>query len=147
MGMDVYGVAPKNDKGEYFRANCWSWRPLCVAMAHSGAADHLSYKEWDLLAENSGGGPDTQETCDKMANDLEDWLDWHAGEDKSLYQPEELNELDMFIEKEPNEHGGHRFVNPKEEPDVEVMSAYGVRWDHVKEWVTFLRNCGGFQVW
>lgn len=28
MGMDVYGEAPKNPKGEYFRNNCWYWRPL-----------------------------------------------------------------------------------------------------------------------
>ena len=28
MGMDVYGVAPTNEVGEYFRNNVWSWRPL-----------------------------------------------------------------------------------------------------------------------
>lgn len=28
MGMDVYGKAPKSEKGEYFRNNVWYWRPL-----------------------------------------------------------------------------------------------------------------------
>ncbi len=28
MGMDVYGEAPITKKGEYFRNNCWYWRPL-----------------------------------------------------------------------------------------------------------------------
>ncbi len=28
MGMDVYGVAPVNKRGEYFCNNCWYWRPL-----------------------------------------------------------------------------------------------------------------------
>lgn len=28
MGMDVYGEKPSNPKGEYFRNNCWWWRPL-----------------------------------------------------------------------------------------------------------------------
>jgi hypothetical protein len=28
MGMDVYGVKPKTEKGEYFRNNVWWWRPL-----------------------------------------------------------------------------------------------------------------------
>ena len=28
MGMDVYGVAPTSEVGEYFRNNVWSWRPL-----------------------------------------------------------------------------------------------------------------------
>jgi hypothetical protein len=149
MGMDVVGVNPKTKEGEYFRANCWSWRPLCVAMADSGAADHLSYKEWDMIAENSGGGPRSEEVCQKMADLMEEWLDWNemaTTDDK--YQPEELDELDMWVEREPNEHGGHRFVNPEEEPEVDCMSAYGIRWEHIKEWITFLRGCGdGFEVW
>ena len=28
MGMDVYGLAPANTRGEYFRNNVWWWRPL-----------------------------------------------------------------------------------------------------------------------
>ena len=28
MGMDVYGVAPTSEAGEYFRNSGWSWRPL-----------------------------------------------------------------------------------------------------------------------
>ena len=28
MGMDVYGIEPYTEAGEYFRANVWSWRPL-----------------------------------------------------------------------------------------------------------------------
>jgi hypothetical protein len=149
MGMDVCGINPTTEKGEYFRANWWSWRPICVALANSGAADHLSYKEWDLMAENSGGGPRSEETCQKMADDLEEWLDWNEmATSDDVYHPVELNELNMWIEKKPSENGGHRFVNPEEEPDVEVISAYGVRWEHIKEFVTFLRGCGdGFECW
>ncbi len=28
MGMDVFGVAPTNESGNYFRANIWWWHPL-----------------------------------------------------------------------------------------------------------------------
>ena len=28
MGMDVFGVAPTSEAGEYFRNSVWSWRPL-----------------------------------------------------------------------------------------------------------------------
>ena len=28
MGMEVYGVAPTSEGGEYLRNNVWSWRPL-----------------------------------------------------------------------------------------------------------------------
>ena len=63
MGMDVMGVNPKNEKGEYFRANCWSWRPICVALANSGAAEHLDDYNWNLMAENSGGGARSEDVC------------------------------------------------------------------------------------
>ena len=43
MGMDLYGINPKTDNGDYFRANVWYWRPLwqCVA-----------YFCGDILSEN-----------------------------------------------------------------------------------------------
>jgi hypothetical protein len=28
MGMDVYGLEPTTERGEYFRNNVWWWRPL-----------------------------------------------------------------------------------------------------------------------
>ena len=28
MGMDVFGINPKSEQGEYFRNNVWWWRPL-----------------------------------------------------------------------------------------------------------------------
>jgi len=30
MGMDVKGLAPKNETGEYFRRSVWGWRPLAI---------------------------------------------------------------------------------------------------------------------
>jgi len=147
MGMDVMGVNPKNESGEYFRANCWSWRPICVALANSGAAEHLDDYNWNLMAENSGGGARSEDVCLRMADDLEEWLE-ESETAYDLYQPEELDVLDMWIEAEPGPSGGHRFVHPDQEPDTEYMSAYGATWDHIKSFVVFLRNCGdGFEVW
>lgn len=55
MGMDVYGSAPSNEEGEYFRNSVWWWHPLwtyCeqqhnditskVEYAHSNDGDGLS---------------------------------------------------------------------------------------------------------
>jgi len=53
MGMDVYGLKPKTEKGEYFRNNVWFWHPLW---------DYCCYIDDSLLAkvpyahENSGDG-------------------------------------------------------------------------------------------
>ncbi len=35
MGMDVYGIAPTSEVGEYVRNNVWSWRPLCDFVGES----------------------------------------------------------------------------------------------------------------
>ena len=43
-----------------------------------------------------------------------------------------------------------RFVFPGEEaasPDLETASPYEVADEYLKEWVEFLRHCGGFEVW
>ena len=35
MGMDLYGVAPFEDEGAYFRNNVWYWRPLWEYVAQT----------------------------------------------------------------------------------------------------------------
>lgn len=43
MGMDVYGLAPADNKGEYFRNNVWYWHPLwdyCLDNHNDVVGDH-----------------------------------------------------------------------------------------------------------
>jgi hypothetical protein len=43
-----------------------------------------------------------------------------------------------------------RFVSDEEladNPGLETVSPYAVDDEHLKEWVEFLRHCGGFEVW
>ena len=43
-----------------------------------------------------------------------------------------------------------RFVSDKElaeNPDLETVSPYEVDDEHLKQWIEFLRHCGGFEVW
>jgi hypothetical protein len=63
MGMDVYGKAPKSERGEYFRNNIWWWRPLwdyCEEVApdlcsnvdgHSNSGDGLDDKGAEQLSQ------------------------------------------------------------------------------------------------
>lgn len=54
--MDVYGRAPKSEKGEYFRNNVWYWRPLWDYCEHiaptvvEGVSGH--YNDGDGLDED-----------------------------------------------------------------------------------------------
>lgn len=43
-----------------------------------------------------------------------------------------------------------RFVSDEElaeNPDLETVWPYEVSDEHLKEWIDFLRHCGGFEVW
>jgi hypothetical protein len=141
MGMDVYGQCPKNKAGEYFRANCWSWRPIHAIMeeCHDGIIDDDTMLHMSC---NDGAGLETDSECQSLAWEIE------------LHLNGKLEHIDSFsidcgilVEKEPTEHGSHRFVPDGNPKGVETMSAYQCSREHVMEFVTFLRNCGGFEVW
>ena len=135
MGMDVCGRNPRSEAGEYFRANVWSWHPIHALIVEL-CSDLLDEETLRKLSYNDGAGPTDQETCTQMAKRFEVWMEHHA-------QGHTL-ETDMQVTKE-----GH-FVTDEElaaNPDLETESPYGVSDEHLKEWVEFLRNCGGFEVW
>lgn len=54
MGMDVYGRAPKSEKGEYFRSSIWTWPTILDAIADTGVLPEDLVME---MAFNSGAGP------------------------------------------------------------------------------------------
>ena len=49
MGMDLSGFNPKSEKGDYFRNNCWWWRPL-----------------WDFVCDNVDVITDDDASGDKL---------------------------------------------------------------------------------
>ena len=135
MGMDVYGRKPLSAAGKYFRANVWSWHPI-HALIVKLCSDLLDEKTLRSLAFNDGAGPQSQKVCTEMAKRFEVWMEHHA-------QGHTL-ESDLQVTKEG------RFVSEQElaaNPDLETESAFEVDDDHLKEWIEFLRNCGGFEVW
>jgi hypothetical protein len=135
MGMDVYGKNPSSEAGKYFRANVWSWRPIHALIVQL-CSDLLDAETIQALGFNDGAGPAEQTTCTAMAQRFEVWLEHHTS-GQSL-------ECDLRVTKEG------RFVNEQElaaNPDLETEPCYEVSDEHLKEWVEFLRHCGGFEVW
>ena len=135
MGMDVSGRKPDSPAGTYFRANVWSWRPIHALMAEL-CSDILDEELLDAMSFNDGAGPEHQEVCTQMAIRFENWMERHiAGH--------ALHDTDLRVTVEG------RFVSEEEinlNPDLETQSAYSVEDDHLKEWIEFLRHCGGFKV-
>jgi hypothetical protein len=134
MGMDVYGKNPRSEAGEYFRANVWSWRPI-HALVIELCSDLLDEETLEDLAYNDGAGPKDPETCVEMARRFEAWMEQHT----------EGHKLDLGLRTTKD----GKFVTEEElaeNPELETESPYQVGDDHLKAWIEFLRNCGGFEV-
>jgi DnaJ-class molecular chaperone len=56
MGFDVFGVAAKSEKGEYFRNNIWWWWPLAEYVL-----DNVEFVENDREMWHSNGGYEVSE--------------------------------------------------------------------------------------
>ncbi len=137
MGMDVYGVSPRNGSGKYFRANIWSWRPIYAAMYESGCMDVVGEETFNLMASNDGRGATTAEQCEKIAIRLEQFVE---GIDGDVYSPESLDHPSFQVSLDG------QFVD--EDYEGETRSPYYTSKEHLEEFITFLRNCGeGFEVW
>ena len=136
MGMDVSGRKPDSPVGEYFRANVWSWRPIHALICEL-CSDLLDEEVLEGMGYNDGAGAADQKTCTEMANRFELWME-HNVQGRSLDIPG----------AKVTEEG--RFVTDEElaaNPDLETHTPYNVEDEHLKEWIEFLRHCGGFEVW
>jgi len=145
-----------NNPGFYFRANLWSWRPIHLVINSVITMKELDY-DTSLFGENSGGGFKTQEECDNIADGIDEIINELEIKDKdTLY----LNlgmwiswdgkfEIPDDIQEELNAETKKDFVSG---PIVAsngqlVVPAHSVDIDHLKEFVNFLRHCGGFEIW
>ena len=141
MGMDVMGVDPINEQGEYFRASIWSWHPLVVIMRVS-CSDFLSDQFFEEISLNAGLGANAKQSK-LIANRLVQYLEHHV-EGKSLSVEEAHSTaaviaglLDKFNNTCPDNSA---FVVHPSQPDFHISD------EHITEWVNFLQNCGGFTV-
>ena len=140
MGMDVSGRNAANEKGVYFRANVWSWRPI-HALIHKLGSDLIDEHTLMCMGANDGAGPTSAEVCRQLADRFTVWLE-HNTEGYSV-------DCGCHVLKQVNEHGMQTFATTEQVQDTatETETAHRVCDEHLQEFVEFLRHCGGFQVW
>jgi DnaJ-class molecular chaperone len=158
--MDVYGVKPKNEKGEYFRNNVWWWRPLwdyCLDF-HPSVADKVKDGH-----SNSGDGLNAGDSK-KLAAFIKKDLDSGKAQKYAQEREEELNSL-PDVPCEYCETTGSRTWQPHEGPNdtdtVQIKTCNSCKGKgSVRPWPTqypfsvenlaqfqeFLDNCGGFSI-
>jgi len=133
MGMDVSGLAPKNESGVYFRANIWSWRPIYELMCDL-CGDIIDDETLAGMSHNQGDGVKSQEICDEIALRFTIWM-------ASNGAGHSIDSTHIGVREDG------RLVTGDAVVDEVLKSPYWVEHEHLEEWVTFLRNCGGFEVW
>ena len=121
--------------GTYFRASVWSWRPILDIITKE-CSDLLDEKTLEGLAYNDGCGPDDQDTCTKMAERIELFV-------KSFQRATKTEGFELPSDMRVKDNG--TLVSGDDKDWTGTRSAYSADWDHIMEFCTFLRSCGGFK--
>jgi hypothetical protein len=163
MGMDVYGRRydgaqeglSDDPPGFYFRASVWSWRPIHDLM-HQLCSDFLDEEMLIQMSFNDGAGPEDQKTCDEIAVRFSQWME-HNVEGHEVDHGMNVDKDGKFVDVRPRSADETGFlaeavlaVAAQERFGAQgvdaVRSAHSVDDEHLKAWIEFLQNCGGFQV-
>ena len=166
MGMDVYGRKPKNETGEYFRANVWSWRPiywLCYTAIsrheeETGYDDLIPDKTFRGMEYNDGYGLRSDRKCNLLSDYLQDVVDIFFDPSGIPFEHKPSGDFKFGVDKDGKFYIDTGFYTDKEgkflseekckDPNIEGKhSPYRTNKEHIKGFIDFLRNCGGFQVW
>lgn len=149
----------EDNPGVYFRATWWSWRPIhMIADLAIKVADlPLSTEGW---GENGGDGLKTQLDCDLLADAMELFitlnkkqmsddadriyicLDFWARYDGKLIRDAEIN--NQLNKDYPL--GTVMYSGVVDSTGEIAIPVYSASLNIVKEFITFLRNCGGFEI-
>ena len=159
MGVDISGRKPKTEAGDYFSSNWWGWRPINTICQLAAYRNKLKIN-FDHWGSNDGKGLRTQKQCDRLADALEELL----GNDINLKENDDRVYLCLGAWVE---FGTGQFIGSEREQSLNeqypygqilyssvvtsngdaVESAHSTSVGRIKEFITFLRNCGGFQIW
>jgi hypothetical protein len=153
------GTWEKENPGDYFRANWWSWRPIAMLIEKVNFEKDLGL-DTSYFGSNDGAGPDDQETCNRLADALQEIIDanpnlnedddriflvmgsW-VNLDGSFMNSKKIEEMEDLLPE-----FGTVMYSSFIAPDGTIMqSAHSTsRW-HLQEFINFLRECGGFEIW
>ena len=144
--------------GDYFRSNWWGWRPIVMLVGFANDDYELGF-DLEYWGSNDGAGLDNQKDCNKLADvleklistqtELEDDADtiylnlgsWASMDGKFLGEKinNELNEYYPY--------GTILYGSVVMENGDLVQPAHSAPLKHVKKFISFLRECGGFEIW
>ena len=159
MYFNALGVWEDQNPGVYFRSNWWGWRPIhaIADMAINLMSLPLNTHLW---GENSGGGLKTQEECDMLADAIEAFMalnnaNMHDDEDRFYlclggWETSGVGNVGRNIVSELNEQypiGTILYRGVVASNGKLAFPSHSAPLYHITNFVTFLRKCGGFEIW
>jgi len=147
----------KENPGDYFRSNWWGWRPI-IQLCETVDSIHGLNIDFSYWGSNDGKGLETQEECTKLADALELFvskIDFADDEDWFGIYTSSWSTLDGgFVEKkitkkldEQYQWGDVIRQSIMTDSGTIVEPAHKVYKGHIDRFISFLRECGGFQIW
>ena len=148
-----------NNPGYYFRSNWWSWRPIVMLCKHAAEQYELKFN-FDEWMGNDGMGLDNWQECNAVADALEKVVD----QEDNLIDPEDVIYCNMnswnqtgsqgLMDDETTEklnkdypYGTIMFTSIVSDDGNVYYPSHGTPLWLIKEFIKFLKNCGGFSIW
>lgn len=154
-----------DNPGYYIRYNCWGWRPVLHLALVAIKYDNLKFNT-DFWGMNNGRGLRSQKQCNKLAESMnklvavieEDlrsphWIKVDEDDDKFIFN------LDSWSRHDGKEmtDDEHKMLSDKFKygeymgttvviNDVKYDAHYTTSVKQIKRFITFLRECGGFEI-
>ena len=155
---DILTEWEKENPGDYFRSNWWGWRPIVMMCGFANDDKELGF-DLTYWGSNDGAGLDNQKDCNKLADALEEIVDtqteleddvdtiylnlgsWTSMDGKFL--GDEINT--PLNEQYP--YGTILYGSVVMDDGSIVQPSHSAPLRHVKKFISFLRECGGFEIW
>ena len=144
--------------GDYFRSNWWGWRPIVMLCEFANDDKELGF-DLEYWGSNDGAGLDNQEDCNRLADVLEEMIQNETELEDDIdtiylnlgsWTNMSGRFLDDKIEEKLNEQypiGNVLYQSVVMEDGSIVHPAHSAPLRHLNNFIAFLRECGGFEIW
>mgnify|MGYP003338590203 CR=1 FL=1 len=147
----------EENPGDYFRSNWWGWRPIVLLCEIADEKFDLDI-DFSYWGSNDGAGLKTQEECTRLAESLENIIgEFFDNTDTHILQlctGMWVTQEGMFLTDEEKEELNEQYPFGTILDKLVVTSkgniahsAHSVQKEHVQYFISFLKECGGFEIW
>jgi len=147
MGFDLTGKEPKQKVGEYFRNNCWYWRPLWEFVEKT-CSDIITPEEVKSGHYNDGMLITSSKAiaiAKRLREAVENGEALQYKQDREKFL-ESLPDEDCFCVEKKLETATCKACNGTGKREAWAKS-YPFTVENVTEFATFCANSGGFEIW